>query len=217
MFRALNNDKIGNILRYFAGRIPRLPSMKAIKLLFFLDQTAMAEKGVPVTWLEYKAWKFGPVPHSVWYELRHGVPTMDAHFGVCSLEDYLDVSRYENEESGNIEITLEPKGAFIDDEFSNYELALLDRIVREYGNLTGYQLSQLSHAPEGPWVKTVMAHRLLRRFEMGDSTPDVTIDLVDELIDDERLAAYVAAKEAMETKIHFRLFANQHGQDTAKS
>jgi uncharacterized phage-associated protein len=212
MYRAINNEKIGNALRYFAQHIPYLPSMKAIKLLFFLDLYAILEKGVPITWLEYKAWKFGPVPSSIWAELRHGVITVDHAIGDCSLDDYLDIQRFENEVSGNIEINLKAKGEFDDGEFSAFEMELLSRVVAQFGHLTGYQLSQLSHQKDGPWDKAVHLHQLERRFTLGDHTPDVSIDLAAEIASDDKFEAYLAAKEAMETKIHIRHFAQQHGK-----
>lgn len=216
MYRALNNEKIGNVLRYFAQHIAYLPSMKAIKLLFFLDLRAIQEKGVPVTWLEYKAWKFGPVPSSIWAEMRHGVVTVDSTFRDCSLEKFLEIQRFENEESGNIEINLEAKGTFDDSEFSAYEVGLLGRIVGEFGNLSGYQLSQLSHEENGPWAKVVELHKLEKRFLLGDLTPEVSIDLAAEISDDHKFEAYLAAKEALERKAHIHHFASQHGNaDTA--
>jgi uncharacterized phage-associated protein len=211
MFRALNNEKIGNVLRYFAQHIPYLPSMKAIKLMFFLDQQAILEKGVPVTWLEYKAWRFGPVPSSIWVEMRHGV-VVEHPLGNCSLGSYVDIQRFENEESGNIEVNIRPKGEFDDNEFSPYEVKLLERIVADFGSLSGYQLSQLSHQENGPWAKTVQIHQLTRRFELGDSTPDVTIDLAAEIEGDTKFEAYLAAKEALETKAHIRYFASKYGK-----
>ncbi len=217
MYRSINNEKIGNVLRYFAQHIAYLPSMKALKLLYFLDLQAVREKGVPVTWLEYKAWKFGPVASSVWTELRHGVATVDPAFGDCSLDRFLTIQRFENEESGNIEINLEAKGDFDDSEFSAYEMGLLARIVEDYGSLSGYQLSQLGHADNGPWAKVVGLHKLETRFLLGDLTPDVLIDLAAEVSEGPKFDAYLAAKEALERKAHIHYFANQYGHtDTAR-
>jgi uncharacterized phage-associated protein len=217
MFRAVNNEKIGNVLRFFAERLDYLPSMKAIKLLFFLDQAAIQEKGVPITWLEYKAWRFGPVPPSIWLEFRHGVVSTDSTFGSLSLEPYVHILRFENEESGNTEVNLTPNGAFDDSEFSASEIKLMERIVEHYGSMTGYQLSQLSHQEDSPWAKVVKLHQLDRRFAMGDSTPDVLIDLAAEIAGDSRFEAYLAAKEALETQTHIRHFAHKYGPANSPS
>jgi 1-deoxy-D-xylulose 5-phosphate reductoisomerase len=43
---------------------------KAIKLLYIADEKAIKETGVPITWLNYKAWKFGPVPEDIYNKVK---------------------------------------------------------------------------------------------------------------------------------------------------
>ena len=70
MYRELLNHKIGNILLYFANEINPLYLTKAIKLLYILDETSVKEIGAPVTWLDYKVWKLGPVPESIYEDIN---------------------------------------------------------------------------------------------------------------------------------------------------
>jgi uncharacterized phage-associated protein len=71
MFRRINNDKIGNVLNYFASQIDYLSMTKTLKLLYILDETSIKETGTPVTWLDYKVWENGPVAIDVYNEIKH--------------------------------------------------------------------------------------------------------------------------------------------------
>lgn len=199
MFRALNNAKIGNILRYFASEINNLPMMKALKLLYLLDETSFKARGLSVTGLEYKAWEAGPVAKPVWEELRHGKPTHDQVIGeFFTFDEYITIVRH-NKPQGVIEIQIKAKGDFDDNEFSRAEVKLLKGIADKYGHLTGSMLSEITHRTDSPWTKTVTSHNLTERFEHGDRTPDVTIDLVMLIQHDaEKMEAYLASRASME-------------------
>lgn len=62
----LAQKKAFNALVYFAERIKVLYLTKAFKLLYLTDEKAIKETGVPITWLNYKAWKCGPVPEDIY-------------------------------------------------------------------------------------------------------------------------------------------------------
>jgi Protein of unknown function (DUF4065) len=92
MFRALLNDKIGTIVRHFAVHIPHLSLTKLLKLLYITDETAMRETGSPITWLEYRVWKHGPVPAEIFQEIKHGEKmTIAGH--LVSLDQYIQVNK----------------------------------------------------------------------------------------------------------------------------
>lgn len=72
MFREIQNEKIGNMLIYLAQKIETpLYKTKALKLLYIIDEIAIKEAGVPVTWLEYKAWQFGLVAEDIFNDVEH--------------------------------------------------------------------------------------------------------------------------------------------------
>ena len=43
---------------------------KALKLLYLIDETAVRQSGSPITWLEYKVWKNGPVASEIYFEFK---------------------------------------------------------------------------------------------------------------------------------------------------
>lgn len=213
MSRVLNNAKIGNILRFFALSVPHLPLMKALKLLYLVDELSFKSRGVSLTGLEYKAWKDGPVPKPVWLELRHGHPTIDPTLNeTATFDDFLHIRRFENPNT-MVEINIEARGAFDSNEFSRSEIKLMETVIAQYGLMDGYQLSQITHMEGGPWAKAVEANDLEKRFKRGDNTPDVTVDLVSLIADDdEKMEAYLASVEALQLKQHLMSYANNQGR-----
>ena len=65
----VNKEKIGNLLIYLAVHLNPLFHTKLIKLLYLIDENAVRDCGVPVTWLDYKVWQYGPVAPVI-YEIH---------------------------------------------------------------------------------------------------------------------------------------------------
>ena len=49
----VNKDKIGNLMVYLSERISPIYHTQLIKLLYLIDEEAVKDDGVPVTWLDY--------------------------------------------------------------------------------------------------------------------------------------------------------------------
>ena len=52
---------------YLSERISPIYHTQLIKLLYLIDEEAVKDDGVPVTWLDYKAWQYGPVAPDTYY------------------------------------------------------------------------------------------------------------------------------------------------------
>lgn len=148
----VNHRKIGNILVLLSSEIRPLYHTKLLKLLFLIDKTAMEETGVPVTWLDYQAWKLGPVSPEM-YNIR---------FTNSGFEKYVQTSFDKN---GTL---ISPVLHFDNDEFSDYENDLLNRIIKKYRNTSGPQLVQLTHEKSGLWYKVITRNRLNDIFETDE-------------------------------------------------
>lgn len=198
MFRELLNDKIGNVLVYFSENIPNLCLTKAIKLLFLLDETSMKETGVPVTWLDYKAWKFGPVPPVLHDELRHDKVEIYKEKEI-SLKSFIEKQEKENpKDNEKISIYLKAKVPFNDDDFSRYELDLMANIVKKYGHKTVQQLVDLLHKDGSLWAKVVDANDLNQLFDNNIGKSEESISLTEYIKGDEyKLAAYSSAYHSL--------------------
>ena len=62
MLVSRSRDKLINAILFFAERTRALGKIKLFKLLYLLDFEHFRKTGHPVTGMEYRAWKMGPVP-----------------------------------------------------------------------------------------------------------------------------------------------------------
>lgn len=109
-----------------------LTIMQLVKLMYFAQGWALAFFGKPLTKHDVRAWQYGPV-YPLVYKAYRGAgaralsePVLNAETGDAYTSDY-----------------------------SDDELKLLDWVVDKYGRMHAFRLSELSHAPDGPWKKTV--------------------------------------------------------------
>lgn len=197
MFRPVLNEKIGNTLIYFSERVQELYLTKALKLLYLLDETSINETGTPFTWLEYKVWKLGPVAEEIHNELRH---RRVEKYGdtELSLRDFISTSKQPNPVEGIYDsYEINPLRKFDDSDFSDYELDLLDRIVKKYGRLTSKQLVSALHREGTLWDKLVNQNDLKQLFETIAKS-DVTIPFHLLVQNDEiKEMAYTSSYEAL--------------------
>jgi uncharacterized phage-associated protein len=179
-----NYEKIGNLLILLSSEIKPLYHTKLLKLLFLIDKTSMEETGVPVTWLEYQAWKLGPVAPSV-YNIK---------FQNSGFEKYVHAF---TDITGTL---ITPVAEFSEDEFTDYELDLIHRIIRKYRNTSGPQLVKLTHEKNGLWEKVVIRYQLESVFssdEIGISP--YSVDLTELITGDPELTeTYQQARESLE-------------------
>ena len=199
MFRPLVNNKIAQVLVFLADNISEpLYLTKALKLLYILDETAIRETGVPITWLDYQVWKLGPVARDVYEEFRYDKKTSYKGEEV-DFADELKVEVIPNPvEDEKLSYVIKSNTGFDIDEFSDYELELLQRIVRDYGNLSGSKLIDKLHEEGTLWDKVVKSQKLQRLFELHHNRSSHLIDFT-ELVQDNDMKemAYKAAFENM--------------------
>lgn len=197
MYRAVNNDKIGNLIAYLAGKIPDLGITKLSKLMFLIDERAVKETGVPITWVRYVAWHLGPVPAEIYFQLAHGEIVVDKG-QVQELSKFVEASP--NQISTYDGLLIKPKGEFCDDDFSDYEMELIDDVIKTYGHKTASELVNLTHSQGSLWAKVVEREGLKSQFDNGIKRTEVTINLQPISMTDEQLIAYLAANEGMQVK-----------------
>jgi uncharacterized phage-associated protein len=61
-------EKLINAIIFFANNTKHLGKIKLFKLLYLLDFEHFRQTGRSVTGLDYRAWKFGPVPIDLYQE-----------------------------------------------------------------------------------------------------------------------------------------------------
>jgi uncharacterized phage-associated protein len=189
---------------FFAENTPsELYLTKALKLLYILDEISIRESGVPVTWLDYKVWKLGPVAESIYEELRYGIAENCKGISV-GLTNALQVKTVPNPVNDEKEsFIIIAKTHFDKDEFSDYELELLQKIADDYGHLSSTKLVEKLHETGTLWDKMVESKKLQKQFELQSNRSNHIIDFT-ELVNGKthKEMAYKAAFDSMSFQEH---------------
>jgi len=188
MFREILNEKIGNIFLILSKKIPDLNLTKALKLLFLIDEASVKRTGVPITWLDYKVWKFGPVPEEIYNEIKKDIiETVNSQ--PLTIKEYVKWSKISN--------PVEPdKDAFLIQPidyakevniniFSDYELELVNEIIDTHGNKSATELKDITHKEGSLWKEIVDANNLEKYFDIYSYTSPYNIDFVKLIKDDD--------------------------------
>jgi uncharacterized phage-associated protein len=204
MFRSIINDKIGNILIYLSSKIKPLYLTKALKLLYIIDETSVKETGVPTTWLEYKVWKFGPVPEELYNEFKNNLKEC-FNEKTISLDKYVDIRKLQNPVEEAFEsIQLIPIREFKEEDFSEYEVELLERVVASFGHLSAKDLVSTLHREGTLWDKIVKSEDLEMQFNLQNNRTNYSINFIDLLNKDYlKQDAYKAAYDSLSFQEEF--------------
>jgi len=192
-----NQEKVVNTIVYLLQNLGgTIYLTKLIKLLYILDECSVKETGVPFTWLEYKAWRKGPVPVELYDLLRNKIGTK----AVLDLfSEFLIIDKKENPlETDKDAYLISSKHSFNDDEFCEYEINLMDRIIQRYGSKNSNELIEILHSIDSLWYKTVEKHQLDFQFNLMQNRSDFTISFTELIKEDLYLQqAYQSAYQSI--------------------
>jgi uncharacterized phage-associated protein len=191
---SLNIDKIGNLLIYIVDKIEERYHQKAfltklLRLLYIIDETAVKETGAPVTGLDYRVWKMGPVAFEVYKDLMHEQSE--------TFRFFVEGKKRKSEKYDSDYVIVESVNKFRDDEFSEYELETIDRVIDEFGYLNGPALIELLHEDNSLWAKVVQEKNLEKVFERTPTT-NHKIDLVEIIDDDFKKELYKTSQQSLQ-------------------
>lgn len=142
MLVSRSRDKLINAILYFAERTRGLGKIKLFKLLYLLDFEHFRQTGRPVTGMEYRAWKMGPVPAAlvqVWDDLD---PDLAEAIEIRPERVY-DYVR-EN---------VIPKRRFHDVHFTPRELRILAALAERYADDLSERMTDVTHDENGAWAR----------------------------------------------------------------
>ena len=126
--RAVANE----ILRIAEENDIRLTNMQLLKLVYFAHGWTLATLGHPLVSDDFQAWQHGPVAPSVYFAFRqHG------------FQPVTTPARSASDMFGGGQ----PFTAVLTDD----ERSILEEVVREYGQLPAFHLSELTHEEGTPW------------------------------------------------------------------
>ncbi len=207
MFREINNEKIGQILNYFALNIDYLSMTKTLKLLYVLDETSIKETGSPITWLDYKVWGEGPVAIEIYNEIKRD-EVISQQGKEITLEMFINLEKIKK--NNREEIYLKSKTEFNKMIFNKYEINLLETIVFKYGNWTAQELINFLHKEDSLWSKIVKQHNLENHFAKYNKVTNYSIEF-NELIEQDPvlLMANKASLDALQFRQRLSDYANE--------
>ncbi len=141
MLVSRSRDKLINAILYFAERTRGLGKIKLFKLLYLLDFEHFRQTGRPVTGMEYRAWKMGPVPAAlvqIWDDLDADVAEA-IEIRPEKVYDY-------------VRANVIPKRRFDDAHFTPRELRILADLAERYADDLSEKMTDVTHDENGAWA-----------------------------------------------------------------
>lgn len=155
-------EKLGNTLVYLANGVSELNKTKILKLLFLIEETSIKKNGYPFFGFNFELWQFGPVLKEVYADL-----SIDS---VSFLNDYIQKDKYDP----SLYVAVKE---FNDDEFSDWDLEVLEYIIKFAKNKIARDLVEITHAKDSLWTKTALKYGVLEDLELKKvTTTDYLID-----------------------------------------
>ena len=178
-------------MRLLSQRVPHLYLTKLLKLLYLIDETAIRQLGVPVTWLTYKVWQFGPVPTTVYNDISFDNTRLFGQY-ISWREEELDTKAYQGKG-----IRIDPLGSADLGLFSQKELEIIDQTIEDFGNYSTKELVEHLHREHSLWDTVYKEYNLEERFKYAEyNTSPYEIDFTVLLEgDEEKLSIYRSMEE----------------------
>ncbi len=155
-------QKLGNTLIYLADNVGELSKTKILKLLFLLEESSVKRFGYPFFGLNFQIWKLGPVLKEVYIDLSEDSPEL--------LKEFVEKDPYDNK-------LYKSKGVFNDDQFSDNDIYLLEKIRDFARHKTAKDLIEYTHEENSLWRKSAIKNGILQELESASvNSTEVTID-----------------------------------------
>ncbi len=181
-----NKDLIGNLIIYIADKCKPLYHTKLLKILYFIDEVAVQEKGSPITWLEYSVWGKGPVSKEIYFSKVENCNPFDSYFTISK--------------KNNNAYQIIPKQVFDKSEFSKKDIEIIDHVIDLYGKKTSDELIELTHAKGSLWSNIVETKNI--KFSKENTTSVYSINFADLIKDDTmKSLSYFIAREDLACKV----------------
>lgn len=162
-----NLARIGNAAIYIANHTSDLSKTKLLKLLYLMEERSALVYQQPFLALPYEVWQAGPVAKDIYIDLSDG-PVL--------LHPYIKTEMVKLDD-GKDALYIHPVAAFDDNEFSAYEVRLMDEVLEEYGDKTATELVDIVHRENTLWYQIAKDKGLLEAFRKHEcNNSDYVID-----------------------------------------
>lgn len=155
-------QKLGNTLIYLSNGVSELSKTKILKLLFLIEEDSIKKHGYPFLGFNFELWQFGPVLKEVHTDLSSET--------LYFLGDYIKRDPYDQS-------LYQAAAKFNDDEFSDWDMEILDNMVAFAKNKIARDFVAITHAEGSLWKKTAIKYGVLEDLESKKiPTTDYLID-----------------------------------------
>lgn len=146
-------QKLGNTIIYLAANVGELSKTKILKLLFLLEESSVKRFGYPFFGLNFQIWKLGPVLKEVYIDLSEETPNL--------LKDFIERDPFD-------EKIYVAKSEFNDDQFSDNDIYLLEKIKDFARHKTAKDLINYTHEENSLWRKSAIKNGILQELESAE-------------------------------------------------
>jgi uncharacterized phage-associated protein len=184
-------QKLGNTLVYLANNVGELSKTKILKLLFLLEESSVKRFGYPFLGLNFQIWKFGPVLKEVYIDLSEETPNL--------LKSFIEKDPADNK-------IYRAKVAFNDDQFSDNDIYLLEKIKNFARHKNAKDLVDYTHQENSLWRRSAIKNGILQELETAQvNSTEFSIDfsLLFEA-DEEQKDRYLESLENLEFINHLK-------------
>lgn len=137
-----NREKLLNLITYFVKNTKKCYKTKLFKLLYFADFLHFRETGKSITGLCYEAWKRGPVPCDLYFEIKKPKDDFKENIGISGIDERCKFI---------------PKKKFDDRFFTKRELRILEKVAFIFKDADADLMVESSHLRNEPWHKTIQS------------------------------------------------------------
>jgi uncharacterized phage-associated protein len=146
--KEMERSKLLELIVFFSKNTKHCGLVKLFKLLYYADMLHFKETGRSITGGVYKALPYGPVPTDLYDEIKQPAADMASvvNFGQR-------VSDTDTPKPTPIKIVTNPGVAHL----TRREYRIAQQLVEMFRDATAEQISEASHARNGPWDKAKKA------------------------------------------------------------
>lgn len=171
-----SREKLLNLIIYFVKNTKVCYKTKLFKLLYFADFLHFKETGKSITGLYYEAWKRGPVPCNLYYEIKKPKDDFKEHIGVSGTDEHCKFI---------------PKKKFDEKFFTKRELKIIEKVAFIFRDADSNLIIESSHLKNEPWHKTIKSKGQGTKIEyelaFDNSPASLPIKEYEELLENNKL------------------------------
>ena len=188
-FSEPSRQKLGNTVLYIAQHAKYPYKTEILKLLYLMEELSVRQYNTPFLGIPFSVWRLGPVSVDVFEELSDG-PVI--------LGDFITLQF----NGQGLRVTPVADREFNDDEFSDNDITVMEKVMKKYGDMDSEALIALTHKEGSLWYETAKKHGLLQDFEQKRAnSSNIVIDMARGLCPD--------ARNMYEETLEIRDFANR--------